>query len=354
MADRKIIKEYDVHSYTQYMWDKFSAYDTWVKEQEIPVLSGSFVKDAREVELGDWKQRGAQGALLSFSDQRVADGYILEIPPTAATKPRRQLYEELIVILEGRGSTELWYDEDHKRSFEWQRGSVFSVPINASHRHLNGSGKDRVRYVALTSAPPIIEVFRDHEFLFENNHVFPERFDARNPEFFDKEPEYLTEYYGGILDTNFISDIRKVRLVPREARGKGNHNMYIHIAGATMFAHVSRFPVGTYKKAHRHGPGAHIVMLDSTGYTMMWKDGEEPTRYDWAEGSVISPPAGYWHQHYNTGTEPCKFVALHASFALASGGKGGGVEQLEADASDDELRELYIAECAKNGVEVAF
>jgi quercetin dioxygenase-like cupin family protein len=352
MAERKIIKEYDVHSYTQYMWDKFSAYDGWVKDQGIPVLSGSFVDDAREVELGDWELRGAKGALLSFSDQRVADGYIMEIPPAGDTKPHRQLYEEIIVILEGRGSTELWYEEGQKRSFEWQRGSVFSVPINAAHRHLNGSGKDRVRYVALTSAPPVIEFFRDRDFIFNNTHVFPERFDPRDPEFFGKEPEYLTEYYGGILDTNFISDIRKIQLVAREARGKGNKNMYIHIAGATMFAHVSRFPVGTYKKAHRHGPGAHIVMLDSTGYTMMWKDGEEPTRYDWAEGSVISPPAGVWHQHYNTGTEPCKFVALHASFALASGGKGGGVEQLESSELDEGLREIYVAECEKNGIEV--
>lgn len=353
MTERKIIKEYDVHSYTQYMWDKFSAYDSWVEAQGIPVLSGSFVDDAREADLGDWKQRGARAALLSFSDQRVADGYILEIEPGGSTNPHRQLYDEIIVILEGQGSTEVWYEESQKRSFEWRRGSVFSVPMNASHQHWNGSGTHRVRYVALTSAPPIIEFFRDPEFIFNNDHVFPERFDARNPEFFDKEPEYLTEYYGGILDTNFVSDIRKVRLVPREARGKGNRNMYIHIAGATMFAHVSRFPVGTYKKAHRHGPGAHIVMLDSTGYTMMWKDGEEPTRYDWAEGSVISPPAGVWHQHYNTGTEPCKFVALHASFAMASGGTGGGVEQLEADAKDQELRDLYFAECAKNGVEVA-
>ncbi len=127
--------------------------------------------------------------------------------------------------------------------------------------------------------------------------------------------------------------------------------MYIHIAGSTMFAHVSRFPVGTYKKAHRHGPGAHICMLDSTGYTMMWKDGEEPVRYDWAEGSVISPPAGVWHQHYNTGTEPCKFVALHASVAFSAGG-GGDVEQLEVDELNDDLAELYRSECAKNGVEV--
>ncbi len=352
MSDRKIIKEFDTHSYVLYMQDKFSAYDKWVAEQGVPTVSGSFVADAREVPVAPWKAKGALGTILQFSDQRVADAYVLEIPPGGGTNTQRQLFEEIVVILEGNGSTEMWYSDGPRRSFEWGRGSVFSVPINAFHAHHNGSGQNRIRYVALTSAPPVIEAFRDPAFVFDNDHIFPERFDDKDPGFFEKPDEYLTDYYGGILDTNFISDIRKVRLVPREARGTGNKNMYIHIAGSTMFAHVSRFPVGTFKKAHRHEPGAHIVMLDSTGYTMMWLDGEEPVKYDWAEGSVISPPAGVWHQHYNTGTEPCKFVALHASVAFNSGG-GGNIEQLEVSEMNEDMAELYRSECAKNGVEVS-
>lgn len=350
-AESRILKEFDVHSYVQYIRDKFGAYDSWVKAQGVPVLNGSYVADARAVELAPWTEREANGAIVRFSDQRVCDGYILEVEPGKSSKPRRQLYEEIVLILEGNGSTELWYENGAKRAFEWKRGSVFSIPINALHQHHNGSGRDKVRYFALTSAPPVIEAFRDPSFIFDNKHVFKERFDPDDPAFFEKPDEYLTEYYGGILDTNFISDIRKVKLVPRGFRGKGNHNMYIHIAGSTMFAHVSRFPVGTYKAAHRHGPGAHVCMLDSTGYTMMWYEGQEPQRYDWADGSIISPPAGMWHQHYNTGTEECKFVALHASVAFSSG-KDGETEQLSFSEVNDELKELYRKECAANGVTV--
>jgi quercetin dioxygenase-like cupin family protein len=352
MSDRQIVKEYNVHSYVAYMRDKYSAYDNWVAEQRVPIVSGSFVSDAREVPVGPWAAKGASGTILQFSDQRVCDAYVLELAPKSSTTAQRQLFEEIVMILEGNGSTELWNSEGGpKRSFEWGRGAVFSIPINSFHMHHNGSGENRVRYIALTSAPPVIEAFRDSKFVFDNDHTFPERFDDEDPEFYNKPDEYLTDYYGGILDTNFISDIRKVKLVPREARGKGNHNMYIHIAGSTMFAHVSRFPVAKFKKAHRHGPGAHIVTLDSTGYTMMWKDGEEPTRYDWHEGSVISPPAEMWHQHYNTGAEPCKFIALHASVAYA-GGIGGDVEQLEIDELNEDMLAMYTAECAKNGVTV--
>jgi gentisate 1,2-dioxygenase len=119
-----------------------------------------------------------------------------------------------------------------------------------------------------------------------------------------------------------------------------------------MFAHISEFPVGTYKKAHRHGPGAHIYTLDSTGYTLMWWEGEEPQKFDWSEGSVISPSAGQWHQHYNTGDKPAKFVALHASVALRGDASEGDREQLPFQYEDKALREQYVEECAKNGVEV--
>jgi quercetin dioxygenase-like cupin family protein len=351
MANGKIVKEFEVHPYVQFMTDRYSAYDAWVKAQGLPVLSGSYVADTKTVELGDWDWKGGKGAILQFDDQRVCDAYIAEIPAGGYLRPHRQLYEEVILIVSGQGSTSVWNDESQKRTFEWKRGSLFSVPLNAWHQHYNASGREPARYLALTTAPPIFELYRDQDFIFGTDHVFSDRFDGSEADFFERPGKYLTEYYGGVLDTNFISDIRAIKLVPREARGKGNHNMYIHLAGSTMFAHVSQFPVGTFKKAHRHGPGAHVCMLDSSGYTMMWHEGEEPQRYDWAEGSVLSPPAGIWHQHYNTGPEPCKFVALHASVAIQP--EKGGIEQLEpTSAAHEYLMEVYRAECEKNGVPV--
>lgn len=346
----KTAREFEVHPYVQFMIDTYNPYYRWIRSEGIPIVEGSFVPDVRTLELGDWKRKGGKGAYLSFSDQLVANGYVCEIAPGQSLTPQRQLYEEVIVIAEGRGATEIWIDGHPKRSFEWQKGSVFAIPLNVWHQHHNASGSGRVRYFALTSAPVAFELFRDPEFIFNNSHVFKDRFDPADEEFFSKPGVYHTEYYGGILHTNFISDIRQIQLVPRERRGKGNRNMYIHMAGGAMLAHVSQFPVGTYKAAHRHGPGAFIYMLDSTGYTMMWHEGEEPKRYDWHEGSVISPPAGYFHQHYNTGTEPCRFVALHASTAVQR--EERGVEQIDFSDEEPAVRELYAKECAKNGITV--
>jgi gentisate 1,2-dioxygenase len=278
----------------------------------------------------------------------VADAYICEIDPGKQTTAQRQLYEEIITVAAGRGATTIWYEGTPKRTFEWERGSTFAIPLNAWHQHFNASGTEPCRYFALTSQPVAFELFRDPEFIYNTSYMFKDRFDPGDAEFFSKEGNYFTEYYGGILHSNFIPDIRKINLVPREKRGKGTRNMYIHMSGSAMLAHVSQFPVGRYKKAHRHGPGAHVFLLDSTGYTLMWNEGEKPQRYDWHEGTCISPPAGTWHQHYNTGKEPCKFVALHANTAVQKEEKG--IEQIEFEDEDDSMRRMYEEECAKNGV----
>ena len=345
----KAVMEFKVHPYVQFMSDRFGAYDRWIESEGLPVVSGSHVQDVRTLELGDWPRRGGKGAYLSFSDQRVADGYVCEIAAGTSLAPQRHLFEEIVLIAEGRGATTVWYDEARKRTFEWEAGSLFAIPLNAWHQHFNASGTDRARYFGLTSAPVVFELYRDADFIFNTDHLFRDRFDPAQEDFFSREGKYNTDYYGGILESNFISNIRDIKLVPREKRGKGNRNMYIHMAGSTMLAHVSQFPVGTYKKAHRHGPGAHVYMLDSTGYSLMWQEGEKPERFDWQEGTVISPPAGSWHQHYNTGAEPCRFVALHASTAVQ--GEERGVEQIEFEDEDKILRQMYEDECARNGVE---
>lgn len=344
----KATKEFAVHPYVQFMEDRYAPYREWLKAEGLPVVSGSYVADARSLELGEWTRRGGRGAYLSFSDQLAADAYICEIPPGQSLNPQRQLFEEIILVASGRGASSVWQTGSPKRTFEWQRGSLFAVPLNAWHQHFNASGSQPARFIALTSAPAVFELYRDPQFIFGTDHAFKDRFDPGQEDFFSQPGRTLTEYYGGILHSNFVSDVRQIELVPRERRGKGNRNMYIHQAGGTVFAHISQFPVGTYKKAHRHGPGAHVCLIDSTGYTLMWKDGETPQRYDWAEGSILSPPAATWHQHFNTGKEPCRFVALHASIAVQR--EEGGVEQIEFEDEDQQLRKIYVEECARNGI----
>ncbi len=151
----KAVMEFKVHPYVQFMSDRFGAYDRWIESEGLPVVSGSHVQDVRTLELGDWPRRGGKGAYLSFSDQRVADGYVCEIAAGASLAPQRHLFEEIVLIAEGRGATTVWYDEARKRTFEWEAGSLFAIPLNAWHQHFN-TGPEPCRFVAL-HAPTAVQ-----------------------------------------------------------------------------------------------------------------------------------------------------------------------------------------------------
>jgi len=82
--------------------------------------------------------------------------------------------------------------------------------------------------------------------------------------------------------------------------------------------------VGRYHKAHFHQGGAILLILRSQGYTLMWPqeaglrpykngNGAKVVRVDWREGSVFSPPSGWFHQHFNTGKEQARQLAFRYS-----------------------------------------
>ena len=79
-----------------------------------------------------------------------------EIAPAGKLEPQRQLFEEMILVLDGRGSTTVWNDAGNRVTFEWKAGAMFAIPLNAWHQHFNGSGREPARYVAVTNAPPVI------------------------------------------------------------------------------------------------------------------------------------------------------------------------------------------------------
>jgi HSP20 family molecular chaperone IbpA len=89
----------------------------------------------------------------------------MEIAPGGKLSPHRQLYEEMVMILSGRGSTRVWNGAGKEVSFEWGPGSLFGIPLNANHQHFNGSGVEPARFVAVTNMPPLMNVFEEPEFI---------------------------------------------------------------------------------------------------------------------------------------------------------------------------------------------
>jgi oxalate decarboxylase/phosphoglucose isomerase-like protein (cupin superfamily) len=325
------------------------------------VLREFYIEDLRKVELAPWDWKGARGAYLNLiGTGDVNDGYLCEIPPGGNLKPQRLLFEEMIYVLEGQGSTSLWNDEKQKVTFEWQAGSLFSPPVNTWRQHFNGSGIKPARFLAVTAAPVLINLFRNVDFVVNNPFSFNERFNA-DPDSFSGKGESYKGRAMQIWDTNFVPDVRTLELTLWENRGAGGSSVAIELAENSMAAHISQFPVGTYKKAHRHGPGAHVVILGGEGYSLMWPEGESPRRFDWHEGSVVVPPEMWFHQHFNTGPTPARYLALRwgsqkyhrpwksKGYGVDTSVKAGGA-QIEYQDEDPQIRRMFEQELAKRGV----
>ena len=208
-------------------------------------------------------------------------------------------------MLSGRGSTTVWNDAGARITFEWKEGALFAIPLNCHHQHFNGSGREPARYVAVTDAPPVINLYEDIDFIFNTKYDFKDRF-AGEPDYFSSKGEQM----GFLLRTNFVPDAVNLPLITATERGAGGGHIRFNMAKGSMNSHISQFPIGTYKKGHAHGPGAHVIILSGDGFSLMWPEGEEPSEYKWEVGTLIVPPNMWFHQHFNTGTTPSRYLAF--------------------------------------------
>src|SRR5262249_1557217 len=88
-------------------------------------------------------------------------------------------------------------------------------------------------------------------------------------------------------------------------------NAFMVMGAGMMESHVSRFESGHYKKAHRHGPGAHLYITEGEGYVLTQRGNEPRIRCDWKEGSLYLSGAGqglWLHQHFNVGPTSAAYL----------------------------------------------
>lgn len=335
--------------------EKDTPYLAWIRKEGLDVISSVYVPNLYTVELKPWARREGKGVYLNHDASRTSnDCYVCEIAPGKKLAPQRMLFEEMIMILSGRGSTSVWNDKGHKITFEWGPGALFAIPLNCWHQHFNASGKEPARFVAVTNAPPIMNVYEEPEFVFNTNYDFLGRFNG--------EPDYFaakSETQGFKLVTNFVPDAVNLPLITAKERGAGGGHIRFNFAKSSMNAHISQFPIGTYKKGHRHGPGAHVIILSGEGYSLMWPEGEEPRHYKWEVGTMIVPPNMWFHQHFNTGTTPSRYLAFKYEGVAVRNAQGVpkawistriGGDQIDYVDERPEIRAQFADALAKHGL----
>ena len=149
------------------------------------------------------------------------------------------------------------------------------------------------------------------------------------------------------IESEGIPIIRE--LVVRDLR-----NVEFELAHNTIAGHISEGRPCVYRKAHRHGPGAFIFVLEGKGYSLMWPEGGTMKRYDWGSGSLFTPPNRWFHQHFTTSKEPVKRLALKGwgqkypigGWDLMATGTDEGGDMIEYENENSRVREMYEEELA--------
>jgi mannose-6-phosphate isomerase-like protein (cupin superfamily) len=357
-------------------------YETFMRDEAVPVHGGIGVRDVRELPLRYWKRMGGQGAFINL-DGTEAGGtsfYVVQVPAAGALNPERHIYEELFLVVEGRGTTEVWKaGRARKQIFEWQSGSLFAIPLNTYHRLVNSSSKPAL-LIGATNAPWVMNMFHNQKFVFENSFDFGDRYNG-TPDYFRAESPVCLDPYSErpICTSNVIPDLPTCELPLDSHMGAGYRTFNLEMADNTLTGHVGEFPSGRYSKAHAHQSGPVLICLRGSGYSITWpmeagtrpweaKKGDLVRRQDYVPGGMVSAAPGgsnWFHQHFSVGKEPLRVLAVryHASmkwsiarndaeemrmlhFDIKKGGR-----TIEYRDEDPNVRRLYTETLKLQGIE---
>jgi quercetin dioxygenase-like cupin family protein len=356
------------------------AYDRFMDEEGVPIYRGIGAKSVANLPMVPWKRLGGRGTYIQlYGTEGLWGMYAVEVPGAGALNTERHLYEKVVLVLEGRGSTEVWQEGQPKRHvFEWQKGSLFSIPLNAFHRVVNASSAPAL-ILCGTSAPNVMNLIDNRDFVFNCPHAFTERFSGGD-DFFKPNDDIEPDPVRGLAmrRTNFIPDILNAELPLDNRRSPGYRRMEPMMAGNRFYQFIGQYETGRYSKAHKHHSTAVLICLKGRGYTYTWheslgltpwRDGcsEKVGRQDYDYGGIVSaaPMAGDWyHQHFGVAKEGLRVLAWHGPNnhpALKAGRPGEAMKDIWAmDVSkggaaipyhmeDPHLRYEYEAALAKEG-----
>jgi len=335
------------------------AYDQWMEGLGVPIHRGYAVSDLRTVQLGWWEERKCLTGFVQLMGQEgVSETRVTEIPPGGVLEPYKVGVDEAVYVLSGNGMTEVWdAGGGRKQAFEWSPRALFLVPATTTRQFRNLSGDTPARVVHYSYLPLAMSVVTDPGFFLDNPYdcravsvgiddAYSEARTVPGGEGYrwinGQRGPGVAYWYGRL----FPDLLAWERLDSNHDRGAGSRTVRIQFAGTDMSAHMSVFAPRTYKKAHRHGPGRAILIPGGEGYSVMWPEGGEKVVVHWQEGSMFVPPNRWFHQHFNVGGMPARYLAIHPPIQLHGYTEKviNANDQIEYSTEDPSVREMFEKE----------
>jgi quercetin dioxygenase-like cupin family protein len=319
------------------------AYDLFMEAEGVPVYRGIGVRRVQDLPMKPWKRLGGRGSFIQlYGTEGLWGCYVVEVPGGGALSIEKHAYEKVVLVVEGRGSTEVWHDPKKKQTFEWQQGSMFSIPLNASHRFVN-AGSAPALLLCGTTAPPIMNIYDNLDFVFDNPFQFKDRYSAAE-DYFKPKDDIMADPIRGLAmrRTNLIPDALNCELPLDNRRSPGYRRIEPSMAGNKFYVWLAQHETGRYSKAHKHGSAAVLICLKGKGYTYTWPatlghqpwangNGDKVLRQDYEPVGMVSaaPMSGDWfHQHFGISKGPLRLTAWHGAHNQRANKAGVPGEQL--------------------------
>ena len=299
-------------------WSRITPYDAWIESLGLPVYKGYYIEDPRKLQLGWWEERQCYAGFLQLTGQEgVTGAYVTEIPPGESLPPFRMALDEVIYVLQGRGLTTVQAGAS-KKTFEWDKRSLFRIPGGWPYQLSNAQGAQSVRLLHCNYLPLALSALPDPDFFLKNSVVNSAAVEQKDGSDVYSHATVVrlplpgSEEERNVWTGNFFPDMSAWdRLDPFKGRGAGGRVVWVGFPGSPLTGHMSVFPAQSYKKAHRHGPGYMIVIPVGEGYSIMWPEGGEKVVIPWREASIFVPPNRWFHQHFNVDSKPARYLAIH-------------------------------------------
>lgn len=155
----------------KYMID---SYGDWARAEDVPIVTAAEA-DLLTTAVAPWPRFGSKGAIAHLTGRGdFLTLFLFELAPDEQSAPQRHLYEEVFFVLSGRGATVIEAADGSTRRQDWAPHSLFTVPMNARHQHINESDQP-ARIVSVNDLRYLFNVFRNETFVFANDANFPER-----------------------------------------------------------------------------------------------------------------------------------------------------------------------------------
>jgi mannose-6-phosphate isomerase-like protein (cupin superfamily) len=300
-------------------------YDQFMEDECVPVFRDLGVSSVKNLALAPWARKGGRGTFIQLYGTETKWGcFLVEVPAGGALNPEKHMFEEIYIVVEGRGSTEVWIEgESRKHVFEWQEGSMFSIPLNASFRIVNATNSPAL-LLGGTTAPNVINMLQNVDAVFNNPYVFKDRFSS-DDDFYRYREEVEPDPVRGLAmrRTNFLPDAVHCDLPLDNRRSPGYRRVEPFMTNNSFYFWLGQHENGRYSKAHAHTSAAILICLQGEGYTYTWPErygvnpwadgnGDKVRRLDYGKfGMVTAAPGGarWYHQHFSVSKEPFRLMA---------------------------------------------